>query len=423
MRLPRPVIDRLKLGVWSAVLSLLILEGAFRQPFIIAHLSRNKPVYDARVGFRPNPLDPDHDARGWRNSSALSRADIVVFGDSQTYGLYVPRDAAWPQRLSHLLHRSVYQMAFNGYGPAHYVPLLDEALALQPKVIIAAYYYGNDLYDSYAMVYRVGRFRRSAEDHALDSLASTDPKMREAIARTEGLDPDLFRSRYLNCLNPIQGTDPVRFVASPTGPRLRSSGYRSTLRQADILLTEHSALFAFVRLSLPQLLKRKTSRTAVRDYGPPLCIHYGDRGMRTIFNIGYRFVALRDADPRIVEGERISLLAFKYLAERSRRAGVHFYVVMLPTKETAFRRRVEVSLGDQPYLVALWKAEARARASAAAFFAREGIATVDTLPALEQVIDSGVNPYPEDADGHPARAGYDAIARTVAGGLEGDVGH
>jgi len=131
MRLSQPVIDRLKLGVWSVVLSLLVLEGAFRQPFIIARLSWNEPVYDARVGFRPNPLDPDHDARGWRNSSALSRADIVVFGDSQTYGLYVPRDAAWPQRLGYFLHRDVYQMAFNGYGPAHYVPLLDEALARQ----------------------------------------------------------------------------------------------------------------------------------------------------------------------------------------------------------------------------------------------------------------------------------------------------
>jgi hypothetical protein len=94
--------------------------------------------------------------------------------------------------------------------------------------------------------------------------------------------------------------------------------------------------------------------------------------------------------------------------------------MMIPIKESAFRTRVEASLGHQPCLVDLWNAEGRARAHASAFFAREYIATIDTLPWLEALMASDVNPYPEDADVHFTRAGYDAITRTVVERLERD---
>ena len=71
-------------------------------------------------------------------------------------------------------------------------------------------------------------------------------------------------------------------------------------------------------------------------------------------------------------------------------------------------------------MVDLWNAEGRAHANASAFFGREHIATIDTLPFLEELIASDVNPYPEDADIHPVEAGYDAIARAVVERLEHD---
>ena len=42
---------------------------------------------------------------------------------------------------------SVYNMAFGGYGPAHNLLQLDEALALTPARIIISIYLGNDFYD------------------------------------------------------------------------------------------------------------------------------------------------------------------------------------------------------------------------------------------------------------------------------------
>ena len=75
-----------------------------------------------------------------------------------TYGFNVATEAAWPQRLGRRLHRSVYQMAKGGYGPGQYLLLFDEAAALRPKVIIATYYLGNDLFDAFDLVYRTGEY-------------------------------------------------------------------------------------------------------------------------------------------------------------------------------------------------------------------------------------------------------------------------
>jgi hypothetical protein len=72
------------------------------------------------------------------------------------------------------------------------------------------------------------------------------------------------------------------------------------------------------------------------------------------------------------------------------------------------------SLRAEPYLVDLWNTEDRAHGRALAFFERAGISTIDVLPALQGVIASGVNPYPSDSNGHPVKAGYEAIARAVA---------
>jgi hypothetical protein len=131
-------------------------------------------------------------------------------------------------------------------------------------------------------------------------------------------------------------------------------------------------------------------------------------------------LVLDDTDPRIVEGERIAFLAYRLMAQRCRQPQCFFYVTMIPTKETAFRARAESSLGRQSYMVDLWNAEGRAHAKASAFFAREHIAMIDTLPYFEAVIASGINPYPEDADIHPVEAGYDSIVRAVAERLEHD---
>jgi len=370
-----------------------------------------------------NPAYAGHDARGWRNQTQIERADIVVFGDSQTYGLNVPGGAAWPQRVGTLLSESVVQMAAPGYAPAHYAPLLDEALSYHPKAILAAYYLGNDLYGTYALAYKKGDYTRSAEDAVLDALVSTDARTLKQLTQAEMIDPDLRRAAsYLDCTRLNSSPEPRLRITHDTleAQRLDSGVADGVPDQLERVLLQHSALMAATRRGLLWLAPRIGYKGPIPGYRSFRCIRYHDNELATVFTPAYRLVALDDTDPRIMEGERISLLVLQHLHERCRAAGCRLYVVIIPTKETAYRKRVQKSLGAEPYLVSLWQAEAQVRKHASQFCNRLGIFTVDTLPALEAAISSGTNPYPQDEDGHPVEAGHNAIAEVIARTLERD---
>ena len=413
---PRSILGKLGLVCLSTLIGLLLLEGALElQDRFVTPSTVPLVIPDERLGSRPNPSFPGHDSRGWRNSSALTRADIVVLGDSLVYG------AAWPQWVGTRLHRTVYQMAAaGGYAPPQYALLLDEALAFDPKVIIATFDYADDIYESYKFVYRIGDFKRSTLNTSLDaSFALTDVKSQQALTQAETIDPEFLRRRYLDCREPIEVPDPRLQVvhdvlaSAPLAP-LRNEGM---WQRAMAFLSSHSAL---IKVAKKRLFPTAEAHPNAEDVWPKLCPRYRDQELTTLFNPGLRTLVLDDTDPRIAEGERIALLAFRYIAERCKQPDCSFYVIMVPTKETAFHARVESSLGHQPYMVDQWNAEGRARTNASAFFAREHIATIDTLPFLEALIASGVNPYREDADGHPVQAGYDVIARAVVERLERD---
>jgi hypothetical protein len=429
------------LVVLGIVLALFSLELLLRMFFAAAVHPRtrglvksaNIPVVDrlvpdARLGYRLNRMFPGHDTRGWRNASALQQADIVALGDSQTYGVNVSTEAAWPQRLGSILHRRVYQIAVPGYGPGNYLLLFGEALALRPRVLIAAYYLGNDIIDSYALAYHLGDFKNTGRDPLLDSLVSRDPKVRKSIERAETIDPDLLRWQYLACAAPQPVPDPRLqlvhgiLMAPPLAPLVARApaARRSERIPPDSFLQKSSVLYRIGRHSLSRVKHRVFPSSEIEDYGPPVCVHYHDQQMKTILTPGERLLALDKTDPRVVEGERISWLVYKSLDQRSRRAGVRFYVVITPTKESAFRARAFARYHNEPYLRDLWDAEAEARSSAQAFFKRNGINVIDALPALEVVITSGVNVYLETSDGHPTAPGYDAIAQAVAERLRHD---
>lgn len=358
---------------------------------------------DDVLGNRPNPGYPGHDARGWRNSVALETAEIVALGDSQTYGLNVLPEEAWPQQLAGTLGRSVYQIAFGGFGPVHYRALISDALALRPKTVLAAYYFGNDLFDSYAQVYAraIGK-----------PLRTSDPEVRREIETADRIDPDFLRVRYLDCQSIRYVPDdrlqqPVNVMALPPLAPLEQKS--TAWSRADGWLRGTFRIY--------ELLRGLTEK----DYGRPICLHYEDGRFRTVFSPAYRLIALSPTDPRIVEGEKQALRALEEVRDRARAAQASFHVVMIPTKELVFRYLVAPTLADSPYLAEHWRSEMKARDAAQAFFSEKGISAIDTLPALQKQVASGINPYRtgrglarEDADGHPSASGYRAISAAVA---------
>ena len=136
-----------------------------------AHSEASDPqeflIRDPYVGVRARPLFPDrhrvgpNDVLGFRNRSVPNTADVITIGDSQTYGNDVRLEANWPSRLmQRLAHKDtvVYSMATGGWGAVQYLDMFDKALAFRPKLIIVAFYTGNDPRESFRLAYSIEKW-------------------------------------------------------------------------------------------------------------------------------------------------------------------------------------------------------------------------------------------------------------------------
>ena len=164
--------------VLTFVLVEVLLQGFSRISRQVENILDPIPysIPDALVGHRGNPRYPGHDTKGFRNERVPAQAKIVVLGDSQTYGVRSTREDAWPHQLQRLAAVETYNMGFPGYGPIQNLLLIEEAVALHPKLVIEAIYSGNDLFDAFDLVYRAGN---------LPFLKSRDPDVLRAIEHSK----------------------------------------------------------------------------------------------------------------------------------------------------------------------------------------------------------------------------------------------
>jgi hypothetical protein len=118
-------------------------------------------IKDPLVKGRAKQLFPDedtygpHDILGFRNKMVPNRADVVIIGDSQTYGLNAHMIDNWPHFFTTFLPdgTTVYSMATGGWGAAQYYYAATKAPYFSPKVVIIAFYTGNDPLETFSMVY------------------------------------------------------------------------------------------------------------------------------------------------------------------------------------------------------------------------------------------------------------------------------
>ncbi len=206
-------------------------------------------IKDEILGTRPNPEYPGHDEKGFRNKSVPDEVPIVAMGDSQTYGWGVRADQPWPQVLEELGGVQTYNMAWGSYGPTHRLLLWEEAIDLNPKLIIEAFYAGNDLFDSYHFVY---------DRKQLTELKATEQNLLKAISDAENIEPITKRISRLNKKQYFQVLDSggVRTVLTPnyrlcavnlSDPRI-VEGHRISLEA--IRLMSERALQADIRFSV-----------------------------------------------------------------------------------------------------------------------------------------------------------------------------
>ncbi len=124
-------------------------EGVFRR---VDRDTHEYLINDPLVGVRAPTLYPDlgnvgpNDLLGFRNLGVPNAADIVAIGDSQTYGNNAIFHENWPSLLREMLPPGieVYSMATGGWGAVQYLYAFSKALQFQPRLVIVAFYTGND---------------------------------------------------------------------------------------------------------------------------------------------------------------------------------------------------------------------------------------------------------------------------------------
>lgn len=351
-------------------------------------------VEDTRLRLRSNPLWLEHDANGYRNAHALAHADIVALGDSNTYGSFVAREAAWPQLLANKTGVSVYNMGVGGYGPAQYFLQIEDALRLSPKLIIIALYFGNDFVDTFVLAQRNPEIRALAS-HTASNGAARPLETNEAL---QTLEREMSRHYQCNEASPsmVNSKQPVASATS------------RWLAHNVMLYALASDLVAALREQLPAHEMPTLSTASTGN-----CANYIGRKWRTSFNVPYVSAALDKRDPRIKLGFEISRTVLERIHRRVRTAGAELLVVLLPTKESAFWDKIakpERFAG----LRQLVDEEQRWRIQLTDALRKQDVAVLDLLPALR---DAPVQPYFENTDGHPNEAGHRLIANAIAGYL------
>jgi hypothetical protein len=130
---------------------------------------------DPRLLVRARPLNPPGywgptDILGFRNTAVPNAPDVIAVGDSQTFGLNAPLAANWPSRLREELARQkarVYSMATGGWGAVQYLDMVRKASVFGPKVVIVAFYSGNDAMESFRLAYAVDHWKSLRVDPSL----------------------------------------------------------------------------------------------------------------------------------------------------------------------------------------------------------------------------------------------------------------
>jgi len=358
--------------VLSLLLALLLGEAAARLVLNPSDFLIVRPVRDSILGQRLDPYASGHDAWGFRNPEVPDSADVVTIGDSQTYGVGLPRGSSWPAQLAERLGRRVYNASLPSYSPVQYHELLRRyALRLKPSAVVVGFYFGNDLLESYRMVYGLWHYR--------------------ALRRPNMPAPGSLR-------------------------RVRRRRNSPLVARARRWLSGNSVLY---RAAVAVLQGRAQRAELVFRKGDKELVRYDHGATSTVFTPAYRLRSLDLSAPVVREGLRLALLEMEQMARLCDSAGVALTIALIPTKERVYQPLIETdpALRQNEELRRLLANEAKADQEIRGFLEEKRIAYVELLPPFRAVVGRRAI-YPSDDDGHPTAAGYAIIARTVGSAME-----
>jgi len=316
-------------------------ENVFREQDLA---SDNMLLQDPYTNIRFRPLLPadatsgPHDILGFRNEAVPNHAAIIVFGDSQTYGIGEPFAANWPNQLAALPGQEetpVYNMAVGGWGAVQYLDMFSKAaVRLHPRIAIIAFYSGNDSLESFITAYGNPNWETFRLDPTLDG--SDAPKIGNLLSVEDAW--------------PVRFSDGTHMVFTPTG------------------------------------------RLAADDNGNPAV------------RAGYAIMA--------EVARRIGALALQQ--------EIAAIFTIIPTRELVYAEKVaqEGLSAPEDYRRLIRMERENIEELAGNIRTIPGSRYVDLVRPLQTTALSDSPLYPRQWDGHPGKAGYAVIARTLAVELE-----
>jgi hypothetical protein len=91
------------------------------------------------------------DDEGFRNARVRPRIDVAALGDSFTDAMTLRIEDSWPTQLEHETGLAVQNYGTAGFGPQQELLALKEyAVRHHPRIVVLAYFAGNDLFDAEA---------------------------------------------------------------------------------------------------------------------------------------------------------------------------------------------------------------------------------------------------------------------------------
>lgn len=328
--------------------------------------------------FQYLPHSGGMDAWGFRNRAVPERAEIVVLGDSTSYGFGVLRSETYPSVLAARTGRSVYNMGIGQYGPVQYYALARRALELRPAVVVIGIFLGNDLLDAHRVGTRTA-WRR------LHEAGATHP---ELIALPEGTAVSLF-----DALRPQRerGYAPRMLFALERSSR--AIGWLTTRTRIQLYTSRYLA--------------------GIYESEPDAPAFDGD-GIATLFAPRHRSQSLELADARVREGLTLTRTALRRTRQLLEAAGVRLVLMPIYTKEHYYQEQL-LARGSVPESMArLHALESAAARELERFADGQSLTWLDTRQALRGALAAGEPAFFTNVDVHMAPAGHRALARLLA---------
>jgi lysophospholipase L1-like esterase len=310
------------------------------------------------------------DPSGFRNPHRPKRARIVALGDSHTYGENVRSEDSWPRQLGRLTGEEAYNLGVGGYGMVQYYALMEEALSLEPEVIVIGFYPANDV-------------------HNILSYEKPLPEV-EAIFRDLGIEEEILHRRRRNRERRDQGG-----LFERLGGKLRRetaivSAYSYFKdKYASTRFGKEEAEDVFVRDA-----KNRTMISMERIRAHAAYVNMGSKKMRPLYRVAIEMIGI-----------------MKQMADER---NVELVLLFVPSKELVFYEHLKGRGYELPktyHLLA--RKEMRLRWKMTSFLDDMGIPHADALPGMRALVETDGSAYPRTDDGHPLAPGYGAYATAV----------